>query len=400
MAYWALALTSITASFGCGTPEPPSFPDHLAGYEVESSNPGFELMKQAGERAFRDAGVLLNRTHWTPGLRASAIGKARPALDLLRRAHRETFEFVYSPQPPLSENPARSGWRFLGTVLIWSAEGALEQGDGDRAISTILTVLRLAWDLFGGDAIDANLGYTLIRRLQSTVWESYARLSSEQLISLSLGIEKMLEHAPSVHQTLRHEEAAMLSAVQLIQDAFLDGGLDEVAKTLQKDTAPAFDYLRALRSKSQEEQVEYFRRFAQEARDRIRALHTIASEDTSQWRPLEAPSGERPWRRFAAQFFGASDKILGEYLFSLAVTRLMATDARLLALLRAGKRLPVSLDGLPKLLRTDPYSGRDFLYHNLAVGYELYSVGEDREDDRGMQAPGGEFADIVAPPRS
>ncbi len=400
MAHWALALTSITAPLGCRTPEPPPFPDHLAGYETEPTNSGFELMKQAGERAFRDVDALLYRTHWTPGLRTQAIEKAQAALGILRRAHRETFEFVYSPQPPLSENPARSGWRFLGTTLIWSAQDALEAGEGNRAVSDLLTTLRLAWDLFGGDALDANLGYTLIRRVQSTLWEAHARLSSEQLMRLSQGIEGILEQAPSVHQTLRHEEAAMLAAVQLIQDAFLDGGLDEVAGTLQKETSRAFDYLKTLRSEPQEEQVEYFRRFAKEAGDRISALHAIASEDTSQWRPAEAPTGERPWWRLAAQFFGASDRILDQYLFSLAVTRLIAVDALLLARLRSGERLPASLETLPELLRTDPYSGRDFLYHNLSIGYDLYSVGENRKDDRGLQAPGGELADIVAPPRS
>jgi len=400
MAHWALALSSITASFGCRTPEPPPFPEHLATYETETPNVGFDLMRQAGERAFRDGDALLHRTHWTPGLRAQAIAKVQPALDLLRRAHREAFEFVYSPQPPLSENPARTGWRFLGTTLVWSALEALERGDGDQAVSDILTVLRLAWDLFGGDAIDANLGYTLIRRVQSSLWEAHASFSPQQLLRLSTGIERILDRAPSVHQTLRHEEAAMLAAVQLIQDAFLDGGLNEVADTLQQNTAPAFDYLKELRNRPQEKQVEYFRRFAQEARDRIRALHTIASEDTSQWRPAEAPTGERPWKRLAAQFFGASDRILDEYLYSLAVTRLIAVDAALLARLRAGQRLPASLDNLPQLLRTDPYSGREFLYHNLAVGYDLYSVGENRKDDRGLQAPGGELGDIVAPPRS
>jgi hypothetical protein len=400
MAHWALALTSITAPFGCRPPEPPPFPNHLAGYETEATNPGFGLMREAGERAFRDADALLYRTRWTPGLRARAIAKAQPALAILRRAHRETFEFVYSPQPPLSEDPARSGWRFLGTTLLWAAQDALEAGDGDRAVTEMLTLFRLSWDLMGGDALDANLGYTFIRNAQAMLWEGIARLSPQELMRLSRGIETILERAPSVHQTLRHEEAAMLSAVQLIQDAFLGGGLDTIADTLQGDTAPAFDYLRALRGKPQEEQVEYFRRFAQEARDRIRALHTIASEDTSQWRSPQAPSGERPWRRLAAQFFGASDRILHQWLYSLTVTRLIAVDARLLSRLKSGARLPASLDDLPQVLRTDPYSGTDFLYHNLAVGYDLYSVGENRKDDRGLQAPGGELADIAAPPRS
>lgn len=400
MAHWALVLTSITAPIGCRAPAPPPFPDHLAGYETEAANPGFGLMREAGERAFRDAGALLYRTHWTPGLRAQAIAKAQPALAILRRAHRDTYEFVYSPQPPLSENPARSGWRFLGTTLVWSAQNAIEAGDAQRAVTEMLTLFRLSWDLLGGDALDANLGYTFIRNIQKTLWEPLARLSPEHLMRLSEGIEQVLERAPSVHQTLRHEEATMLSAVQLIQDAFLDGGLDEIASTLQADTAPAFDYLKALRDKPQEEQVEYFRRFAQEARDRIRTLHAIASEDASQWRAPEAPSGERPWRRLAAQFFDASDRILYQYLYSLTVTRLIAVDARLLSRLKSGERLPASLDDLPQALRTDPYSGTDFLYHNLAVGYDLYSVGENRKDDRGLQAPGGELVDIAAPPRS
>lgn len=400
MAHWALVLTSITTPTGCRTPEPPPFPDHLAAYEAEPPSARFELMKHAGERAFIDAGAFLHRTNWTPGLRSQAIAKAQPALALLRRAHRDRFEFVYAPQPPLSENPARGGWRFLGTTLIWSAQNALENGDGQRAVADMLTVLRLAWDLFGGDALDANLGYTLIRQVQSTVWEGLSNLPPEQLTRLSQGIERILGNLPSVHQTLRHEEAAMLAAVQLIQDAFLAGGLDEVATTLQSETAPAFDYLRALKSKPREEQVEYFRRFALEARDHIAALHAMASEDPSQWRAVEPPSGERPWRRLAAQFFGASERILHEYLFSLTVTRLIAVDTRLLAAMRARQRLPASLEGIPKLLRTDPYSGSDFLYRNLALGYDLYSVGENRKDDRGMQAPGGELADIVAPPRS
>jgi hypothetical protein len=392
--------TSFLLLGSCRSEPKPAFPDPLAEYQPEPQNPGFEQMRAAGEAAAEDGGALLDRLNWTPGYRRQAMQKAQRALSLLRRAQTQPIEYVYAPQSPLSDRVERSGWRFLGMVLLWNVEEAIERGESRQAVQHLLTLLRLAWDLMGGDALDVNLGYTIVRRIAERTWLSHASLDSEDLLALSDGIRRILENIPSVHQALRHEEAAMLSAVQLIQDAFLSGGLAEIRKGLPDSAAPAFDYLESLRSKSLDEQVEYFKKFAQEARDRISAWRQIASGDPSEWRTIERPTGERPWRRLAVHYFDAADRILPEYAYTLALSRLIATDAYLLAVLKSGKPLPKDLSALPKSIRLDPYSGQDLMFRVVGSGYELYSVGENRRDDRGSSVEFGDRLDIAAPLRS
>lgn len=395
-----LGLTGVVLLPSCRPDAEPAFPDPLADYQPEPPNPGFETMVQAGEAAAKDAGSLLDRLTWTPGYRRQAIEKAQRALSLLRKAQAQPIEYVYSPQSPLNDRVERSGWRFLGMTLLWSAEDAIEKGDGKRAVRDLLTLFRLAWDLMGGDALDVNLGYTMIQSVADKTWQQHSDLPPGDLSALSDGIRRILENAPSVHQALRHEEAAMLAAVQLVQDAFVSGGLEEIQKSLPDSTAPAFQYLRSLKDKPLREQVDYFQRFAQEARDRIAAWKRVASADPSEWGDIERPTGERPWRRLAMHYFDASDRILPEYAYALAVSRLIATDAYLLARLKAKKPLPNNLQSLPKSIRIDPYSGKDLMFRVVGTGYELYSVGENRRDDRGSDVDLGDRLDITAPLRS
>ncbi len=369
---------------GCAREAPPPFPDHLAGYLNESPNAAFSLYLEAARQAEADAGSSIARVNWTPDRKKAAIAAAEKAIALLDKASGSDFEFVYSPTSPITPHAERRGWRFIARTLVWRIEDAVRGQNFSQAAKDFDRLVRFGTNLSGGDAIDANLGYSVIREGRDVLWSAFPLLSPDDLRKIHASIVKALGDAPPPHTTLRHDRAAMLKAVSSLQEAFLAGDLAPYREALGKPVAPAFDYLDSLRKKPVSEQVSYFERFAREANAEADRLNHQAALAPHLWQEEKKQAeGERPWFRFANHYFRNGELFLTEWAEHQAWMRLMAIDAALLARVKDKQNLPADLTALRDWLRADPYSGRDFVYVPQGADYRLYGVGPDRKDDFG-----------------
>jgi hypothetical protein len=144
-------------------------------------------------------------------------------------------------------------------------------------------------------------------------------------------------------------------------------------------------YLQELRRKSTEKQAAYFEGFASEADHRAQWLSAVSELPLSERNHdpgLSFPK-DRPWRIFAKNFFSAGESLLAVRDESVARTRLMILEARILAMVKSGQSAPEDLSRFDKDLTTDPYTGQEFVYHSAGTEFTLYSVGEDLKDDGG-----------------
>jgi len=374
-------LLGVLAIAGCSKSPNPPFPNHLQGYIPNSPNPGFELYRQAALDVETLPPKLLKRTKWTLGQKQSAIDKCAPALQKIARAQRSEVSFVFTPYTPFDPPKERRGWNFLGKVMRWQAEEALVSENYSRAVAAFLRCARFGIDISGGDATDANLGLTIVNDVSIPIWKAFPKMSSRDLRVLHDSFLRILQSAPTLESVLRHERATMLQVVQSIQDAYLAGELKKFTQVANQ-LKPAVDYLERLRSRPHEEQIQYFKNFAQEAENEIRNI-SQANYDFRQMENRETKDKMRPWKRFSTHYFRTARFLLPLWKETHAKMRLMALDAALMARLKTGKTLPNDLGNFPEWLRTDPFSGKDFLYYPRGSDYVLYSVGVDSKDDGG-----------------
>jgi hypothetical protein len=68
---------------------------------------------------------------------------------------------------------------------------------------------------------------------------------------------------------------------------------------------------------------------------------------------------------------------------TLARTRLLIIEATILQKVKSGDSAPKDLSEFPAPIRTDPYSGDQFIYRADGKDYRVYSVGADFRDDGG-----------------
>lgn len=366
---------------GCAKPPTPPFPNHLQGYVLDSQNPGFALYQQAARDIETLPSNLLKRTKWTLGQKQSAIERCAPALQKITQAQRIGVSFVFAPSSPLAPPKERRGWSFLGKAMRWQVEEALVSEKYSHAVAVFLRCARFGLDISGGDAMDANLGLTIVNDVSVAVWKAFPKMSSQNLRELHEGFVRILQSAPTLQSILRHERATMLQVVQSIQDAYLAGKLDKFTKVASQ-LKPAVDYLERLKSRSYEEQIRYFKNFAQEVEEEFQNI-AQANFDFRQIANREPKDRERPWKRFATHYFRTARYLLPLWTETHAKMRLMALDAALMARVKAGKNLPNDLASFPEWLRTDPFSRKDFVYVPRGSDYVLYSVGVDSKDDGG-----------------
>jgi hypothetical protein len=378
-----LALSLCLYGCGCRKEADPQFPDHLRGFRSPPPDPGFQLLVQAAEAAEQDAPKQIGRTTWTPGHKESAIKNASRALGLLDRAQRTGVRFEFAPTAPGTTRQSVRGWRFLGRVLKWKIEDALDAGKGGDAAAHFAKAVRLASDLSGGDGMDAGLGYAIANDCADSLWPSLPSLSAGELSGIYSRISSALANAPKPEDTLANEAATMMAAVQWVQDLYLHGDLKQIQTALGVSVEAAVKHLRKLKSQSAAEQVGYFVGFAAGATTISADLRERAALLPNLWEKPKAIEGQRPWRRLSASLLQTGYSFLDNWAAYQARMRLMALDAALLARFKRGQGVPKDLSSLPRWLRTDPFSGRDFTFIPEGPDYKLYSVGPDRTDDGG-----------------
>ena len=350
-----------------------------------SSN-GYDALVLASMDVQKDVGPqYIDRVWFTPGKRDEAMHEASSDVGKVAVAVSRPVDFEFRPHGPFEPSSDDRGWRMLGRALVWRIQSESETANYDAAINDEITATKFGFSLTGGDAMDASLGFATVDDARQATAQSMRLMGAGQLNRLADGLSKALDDRPPLTKTFENEKEDMLQSVQYVQDSFLRNDFGDLKKQLGPDVRDSLDTLSQLRDKSGEKQAAYFEGFADEANQRAQWLSSVSELPLSERNhdPGLTFSKDRPWRYFAKNFFSAGAPLLSMRDATLARTRLMVLEARILARVKAGGMAPSDLSEFDKDLTTDPYTGQQFVYHAAGTEFTVYSVGEDLQDDGG-----------------
>lgn len=377
------------ACVGCHGGPPPEFPDWVSRFaspaqHADSSN-AFSDYVRAADQAEKDGGRYLDMVSFYPGQREKAEELTAGALNLLVSTSSRKCDFEFSPVSPFAAPPHQRGWRILGRDLVWRIQEAVRAQDYDKAVYNAVIATKFGYDISGGGATDASLGLAIVDEARQAIAPSLGNMGAGQLGSLADGITKALESKPPLSVTIEHEHQNMLEGVQTIQDAYRANDFENVLKNLGGDCHTPVEFLQDLHRKDTTKRPEYFQSFASEADEDVKYMETLAALPVAQRSTVPAPKlkPDRPWRKFAKHFFSSLPPLLQMNDATLARTRLLILEASILRQVKATGSAPKDLSDFAQDLRTDPYSGVNFVYGSDGADYHVYSVGENLQDDGG-----------------
>ena len=350
-----------------------------------SSN-GYDALVLASQDVQRTVSPqYIDRVWFTPGKREQATREAAPAMSKVAAALRRSVDFEFTPRGPFEPSSNDRGWRVIGRALVWRIQSECASGNYDAAVADEITATKFGFSLTGGDAMDASLGFVTADDARKALAQDMQTMGAGQLNHLADGLEQALNARPPLSKTFDHEKENMLRAVQYVQDSFLRNDFGDLKKQLGADVRDSISYLSDLREKSSTKQAAYFEGFADEANKRAEWLSAVSELPLSERNhdPGLSFSKDRPWRTFAKNFFSAGEPLLSMRDATVARTRLMILQARILAMVKSGQAAPRDLSSFDKNLTTDPYTGQEFVYHSAGTEFTVYSVGEDLKDDGG-----------------
>ncbi|MGI8922842.1 MAG: hypothetical protein ACR2HJ_02180 [Fimbriimonadales bacterium] len=374
---------------GCTPPEDKPFPDHTIGFSEPKPDRGYALYVEAAKAAERDTQKQITRTIWTPGQKDYALRHGQRALGILRSAQSGPVTYSFAPAIPGAVREPVRGWRFLGRVLCWRIEEAETAESLAQATNDFMIAARMGADLAGGDAQSAGLGFEIAREAAKPFWRRISDIPNSELNRVYTGLSAALQTLPAAGVTLRNERETMLRAVQWVQSLYLVGDFDQIRKALGDYVEPTIKFMREMKDEPRAKQVTFFEGLAQEAEQTVKNQMAQVAAGAHRWDEPDQPAGERPWKRLANSLFQGGQAFLEQRAIFETEMRLLALDAALLAASRQEGKAPADLLKFPKWLRTDPYSGRDFVYVPQGGTYKLYGVGPDGKED------GGDSSDIT-----
>lgn len=369
----------------------------MEGILPAQGNEGFDLLVKAAAAVEEDAKTLITRSDWTPGTRKRALATSARGLGLLNQGLNKKAKFAFRPYAPDQTRPSVRGWRFLGMALAWRAEDAAESGNFAAATDNLLTALRFGSVLQGADTSVAGLGISIATTATKKVWGYFPKMSAGDLQSLGVRVAGVLRQVPSAVTTAKSERVTMMASVEWVLDAFKSGQVEIVGKALGKPAAAAIRHMKGLSTDSKSEQVSFFVGMIGEGRAEAADLIERASAqryDSSDWAERQ---GDRPWRRLSTALFRPGRYFLEQRARFDAEMRLFSLDAQLLSRFKRTRSVPSDLSRLARWLRTDPFSGRDFVYLAQGSDYKLYSVGVDGLDNGGQGLSSSGKEDITTP---
>lgn len=380
IAFWAVLLT------GCGGKEPPAYPV----WSVQQTSPvtqlgsqnGFGKYVRAAEAAETVQPKYLNKTFFTPEPRQVVSKAISKALDDVVAGAKKHCQFEFVPTPPFDPPSHQKGWRLLGRGLVWKIEDACEAGDFDKAIIYLTVATKFGFDLCGGGATDASLGLAIADDARKAFVPYIGRLQNAQLAKLAAGLTYALKNKPSLEITIANEERNMMAAVQYVQESYRLNKTNELQKNLGIWVKPAVKYLEEMRPKDREKRPAYFEGLAKDAKDEI-AYCTKQAKLFGSFRQEPDDKEQKPWWRFSYAFFRTIRPLIDMTDVTVARTRLLIIQATLQQRPRLGKAAPATLDGFKKLISTDPFTGKPFIYHADGSDFDVYSVGSNFTDDGG-----------------
>lgn len=375
---------------GCGSGLAPSMPTWSTKVDpyvpVEGSSNAFDSYALIATRVEETVPQpLLNRVYFDPRYRDQAMEKVEGPMELLVAATKKKCEFKYTPVSMFSARPYQRGWRLLGRAMRWQIRQACVVGNFDRAIDLAIAANKFGFDITGGSATDASLGFEIADEARKSIAPYLDKLGAGQLQVLADGLENALSAKPPITSVIEHEHLRMLEGVQYVQDAFANDRFDELMKTMKEDVRDGVAALRDLKGESAKKRLAYFEGFAQEADAQTDWLKRVAvlPECRRQAEPGPKLAKDRKWKSFSQQFFTAVEPLLRIQDATIARTRLLIANCLVLKQVKATGNAPENLNALPKDLTLDPFTGRSFGYHASGPVFVVYSLGIDAVDNGG-----------------
>lgn len=381
-----IGLGAIALMAGCGQRTPPPFPDYAEpGPRVSLSANAFQDYIAASELAERSAERYLTRVSFTPGQKEALVKLVSPAMNRVASAGGKQAVFPFEPMRPFESQPHRQGWRLIGQGMAWRITDLVEQGNDREAVRWTMIATRFGFDLTGGGATDAALGFTIVDEARAALLPALSRLDAATSAELAAGLDRALKRRPDLGQSVEYERLNMRMAIQDIQDAYQKSDFALFREKLGPDIQPAIVYLRDLRPKDATERTAYFDSMADEADAWAAYFSELANRNARQRESAKPPElqDSRPWRRWSRFFFRASEDLFPMQDRTIARTRLMGLHAWIRAQRIKSGSYPATLGGAPENLQIDPHTGSAFAYRTAAGQYRLYSVGADFRDDGG-----------------
>jgi hypothetical protein len=381
---------------GCGREPPAQWTDWRPAAPEVRRNAAFEAYFSLGLEAETENPEDARRTGFLPGQRERASRRLATLTSRLREATRGEFVFVLEPREPGDPAPARAGWRLLGRAMAWRTEDLAKAGRYDEAISWGLAAMKFGYDLTGGSAIDASLGFAIVDDAREALAPFLPRMGAGQLGHLGEGVARVWRGRPSLADAAANEYRQMRLAVGRVQDMFRKGDLEPLGAWMGPEAREALAALGRLERRPPAEQAKFFADWGAEAEQEKRAVVERAglrlAERPEMPRPVDAG---RPWAELSRAFFGGMRPLLGQADMSSARTQLLALHALVLRDLKARRSAPPSLDGYPEDLIQDPFGRGRFVYRSDRQEYVLYSVGPDQRDNGGESDESGMTPDVV-----
>ena len=390
-----LVLVCLAVATGCRRQEPDALPVWAAAPNPYVPLPGsgnaYDEYAVAAQKVEATAGKHLERVSFYPEQRKKAREACAEALREISAATRKPCQVQFAARPPFTPAPFQRGWRLIGRCFRWQAEEQAAAGEFDAAIETALTATRFGFDLTGGGATDASLGYAIVDDARLALLPHLPKMGAGQLGRLSAGLEEAVKRKPALGSVVENERQNGRLAIQALQDAAAKGNFEPFLTNLGPSVKDGIEKLDEARGKGAEELKAYFEGFARDAEEmdsrmaRYAALPyaEVAREEEARKEAEKKKPRRRAWGRFAKHFLGTAQPVLEMDARTLARTRLLALTASMLQRQKLKQPFPGGLDRLPPGLSTDPFTGRALGYDVTAVEFRLYSLGADGRDDDG-----------------
>jgi len=372
---------------GCHHGQPTVFPSWAVGNAEQHSDPGsvFGRYAHAADEAESQGRHYLQMVSFYPGQRLNAMKASESAVGIVDEASSGKCEFEFVANNPFAAPPHQQGWRLIGRDLVWKIQDNLKVQKYDEAINAAIVATKFGFDISGGGATDASLGLAIADEARRAIAPAMNSMSSQQLGALASGAERALDAKPALAQVIDHEHENMRECVQVVQDDYRDHRFDDLAVNLGPDSRGAVEFLNELEHKDPAKGLDYFRGFAAEAdsiADWMKSIAELPAEER-QSKPEPKFTSERPWKKLSKEFFSGLNPLLQMNDQTVARTRLLILESLILQQIRSNGSAPKDLSQFPENLKTDPYSGKPFVYGADGADYHVYSVGADFRDDGG-----------------
>lgn len=387
-----LSLALVLACFvaGCGPSSAPMMPNWAVAQQPyspeEPSTNAFDYYATAAREAEQDAGnALLNRVSFDEKNRDALMEKIEKPLQDVRSATSKKCQFHYVAPAVFAPAPYQKGWRAIGRGMQWKIEKACALGAYDEAISYAVAATKFGFDLTGGGATDASLGFEIADDARKAIAPHLGKLGAGQLEVLADGLQNALQTKPSLETTIENEHTRMLQGVQYVQDCYAKDDFASLMTNMKESVRDAVQYLHEVKGQDAKKRPAYFEGFAKEAEEQTRYLKSIAQlpARSRTAEPGPALAAVRPWRAFAKHFFGSAEPLLQISDNTLARTRLAILSCQIMKQVKLSGAAPKTLGAFQAALTVDPYTGRPFAYRSGGSIFTIYSVGTDGIDNGG-----------------